>query len=73
MIFCETFSYGMNIDITGNIYLSGKGVTNLERKGVLAGNIPDPENWPANICFGGENMKSLYIAAHKCSTEYIQR
>jgi gluconolactonase len=64
-LFCEMGSDGMTIDIQGNIYLSGKGVTIFDRDGTLLGNIPVPENWTANVCFGGADMKSLFITASK--------
>ena len=65
MLVCDTFSDEMTTDITGNIYLTGKGVTFFEKNGVLIGNIPVPENSSANICFGGEDINSLYITASK--------
>jgi gluconolactonase len=64
-LFCEMGSDGMTIDIMGNIYLTGKGVTVFDKDGVLAGNIPVPEDWTANVCFGGDDMKSLFITASK--------
>jgi gluconolactonase len=64
-LFCEMGSDGMTIDIMGNIYLTGAGVTIFDRNGVLLGNIPVPENWTANVCFGGDDMKSLFITASK--------
>ena len=64
-LFCEMGSDGMTIDVAGNIYLTGTGVTIFDRNGILTGNIPVPENWTANVCFGGEDMKSLFITASK--------
>jgi gluconolactonase len=64
-LFCETGSDGMTIDILGNIYLTGKGVTIFDKDGTLLGNIAIPENWTANVCFGGKDMKSLFITASK--------
>lgn len=64
-LFCEMGSDGMTIDVMGNIYLTGTGVTIFDRNGVILGNIPIPENWTANVCFGGDDMKSLYITASK--------
>jgi gluconolactonase len=64
-LFCEMGSDGMTIDSTGNLYLTGKGVTVFDKTGKKLGNIPVPENWTANICFGDRNMKSLFITASK--------
>jgi len=64
-LFCEMGSDGMTIDRKGNLYLTGKGVTVFDKTGKRMGNIPVPENWSANVCFGGKNRKSLYITASK--------
>lgn len=64
-LFCEMGSDGMTIDTNGNIYLTGKGVTVFDKTGKQLGNIAVPENWTANVCFGGKNRKSLYITASK--------
>jgi gluconolactonase len=64
-LFCELGSDGMTIDTKGNIYLTGKGVTVFDRSGKRLGNIPVPENWTANVCFGGKNRKTLFITASK--------
>jgi gluconolactonase len=55
----------MTIDSKGNIYLTGKGVTVFDAKGKKLGNIPIPESWTANVCFGGRNRKELFITASK--------
>jgi len=64
-LFCELGSDGMTIDTKGNIYLCGKGVTVFDKTGRQIGNIPVPESWTANVCFGGRNRKILYITASK--------
>jgi gluconolactonase len=64
-LFCEMGSDGMTIDVKGNIYLTGKGVTVFDKTGNVIGNIAVPENWTANVCFGGKNRKSLFITASK--------
>ena len=64
-LFCEMGSDGMTIDSTGNLYLTGKGVTVFDKTGKKLGNIPVPENWTANVCFGDRNMKSFFITASK--------
>ena len=64
-LFCDMGSDGMTIDVNGNIYLTGKGVTIYDQRGVYIGNIPVPESWTANVCFGGKDMKSLFITSGK--------
>ena len=64
-LFCELGSDGMTIDSEGNIYLTGKGVTILDKTGKLLGNISVPEGWTANVCFGGRDLKTLFITASK--------
>lgn len=64
-LFCELGSDGMTIDTEGNIYLTGKGVTIFDKTGKKIGNIPLPEAWTANVCFGGKNRKTLFITASK--------
>jgi len=64
-LFCEMGSDGMTIDLKGNIYLTGNGVTIFDHNGILLGNIKVPESWTANVCFGGEDMQSLFITATK--------
>jgi len=64
-LFCEMGSDGMTIDSQGNIYLTGRGVTIFDKHGTRLGNIEVPENWTANVCFGGRNLKYLYITASK--------
>jgi len=64
-LFCEMGSDGMTIDSEGNIYLTGTGVTIFDRTGKRIGNIPVPESWTANVCFGDKDFRSLYITASK--------
>jgi gluconolactonase len=64
-LFCGMGSDGMTIDAKGNIYLTGKGVTIFDKTGKRIGNISVPEDWTANVCFGGKNRKALFITASK--------
>jgi len=64
-LFCEMGSDGMTIDTEGNIYLTGNGVTIFDRNGNQTAHISVPESWTANVCFGGTDMKSLFITASK--------
>ncbi len=55
----------MTIDETGNVYLTGRGVTRLRQKtGKKVTQIDVPEGWTANVCFGGKEMKTLFITAN---------
>jgi gluconolactonase len=64
-LFCELGSDGMTIDSEGNIYLTGNGVTIFDKNGRQIGHIEVPESWTANVCFGGTDMKNLFITASK--------
>jgi len=64
-LFCELGSDGMALDKKGNLYLTGSGVTVFDKNGNKLGNIPVPEGWTSNVCFGGKNRKTLYITASK--------
>ena len=62
-LFAPLGSDGMTIDNRGNIYLTGRGVTVFNPKGEQIEHIPIEAGWTANICFGGEDMKTLFITA----------
>ena len=62
-LFCEMGSDGMTIDNEGNVYLTGNGVTVFDKTGKEIINIPVPEKWTANVCFGGKDRKSIFITA----------
>jgi gluconolactonase len=64
-LFCELGSDGMTIDTEGNLYLTGNGVTIFDKNGKQTGHIDVPESWTANVCFGGRDMKDLFITASK--------
>lgn len=64
---CPFGSDGMTLDDRGNLYLSASaqppGITVVDAKsGRQVGFIPVPEP-PANMCFGGKDHQTLYIAA----------
>lgn len=63
ILFCSMGSDGMTIDNEGSLFLTGNGVTIFDKTGKQIGNIPVPEKWTANVCFGGKNRKSLFITA----------
>lgn len=62
-LFAPLGSDGMTIDKTGNVYLTGRGVTVFDPDGVRIAHIPVEANWTANVCFGGKDMKTLFITA----------
>ncbi len=65
MLFVEEGSDGMILDNKGNLYITGKGVTVFDPQGNKIGNIPVPSGWVGNVCFGGKDGKTLFIAASK--------
>jgi gluconolactonase len=64
-LFCELGSDGMTIDNEGNLYLTGRGVTVIDRTGAKIENIPVDEPWTANVSFGGKDRQTLFITASK--------
>ena len=64
MLFCAMGSDGMTLDNQGNLYLTNSaGVTVFNKKGAQIENIKVDQPWTANVCFGGKDMKSLFITA----------
>jgi gluconolactonase len=45
--------------------LTGNGVDIYDKEGNFLQHLDIPEDWTANICFGGENFDQLYITASK--------
>ncbi|WP_031426007.1 SMP-30/gluconolactonase/LRE family protein [Flavimarina sp. Hel_I_48] len=64
-LFAEMGSDGMTIDNKGNVYFTGDGVTVLNDKGEKIAHIEVPQNWTANVTFGGPDEKTLFITASK--------
>ena len=62
-LFCEMGSDGMTLDATGNLYLTGKGVTVFDKTGTKLGEIPVPEGWTANVTIAGPAGRTLFITA----------
>ena len=65
LIFDEIAQKALDLmqDSSKHIFLTGKGVTIFNRNGKQIGHITVPEEWTANVCFGGSDMKSLFITA----------
>ena len=64
-VFANMGSDGMTIDDRGNIYLTGDGVTVFDKSGQKIAHFPIPEDWTANVCFGGKERNILFITASK--------
>ena len=64
-VFADIGSDGMTIDDRGNIYLTGDGVTVFDKDGQKIAHFPIPEDWTANVCFGGKERDVLFITASK--------
>lgn len=64
-LFVNQGSDGMTLDNEGNLYLCGKGVTIYNPEGKKIQHIDIPEDWTANICFGGKHKDILFITASK--------
>ena len=62
-LFCDLGSDGMTIDNSGNIYLTGRGVTVFDKTGEKIAHIPIDKRWTANICFAGPDRDILFITA----------
>jgi gluconolactonase len=63
LLFCAQGSDGMTLDERGNVYLTGDGVTVYDSSGRKIAHVPVPEQWTANLCFGGKDRKTLFITA----------
>jgi len=60
--FCKSGSDGMTLDQHGNVYLTSGTVKVFSPKGEQIADMKFPER-PANVVFGGENLKTLYVTA----------
>jgi gluconolactonase len=65
VLHCPIGSDGMTLDTDGNLYLTGKGVIVIAPTGTEIERIRVPEPWTANVCFGGQDHKTLFITASK--------
>ena len=64
-LFCDMGSDGMTLDTEGNLCLTGKGVFVFDKTGKQVEHIDVPENWTANVSFGGKDHRMLFITASK--------
>ena len=44
---------------------AGDGVTVFDKSGQQIAHFPIPEDWTANVCFGGKERNILFITASK--------
>ena len=58
-------SDGMTLDEKGNLYLTGKGVHVFDKTGKEIQVFDVPEDWTANVSFGGRDHRTLFITASK--------
>lgn len=62
-LLAEMGSDGMTLDNQGNVYLTGNGVTVFNPSGEKILHIPVPQDWTANVTFGGKDQKTLFITS----------
>ena len=62
-LFVNQGSDGMTLDVLGNVYLTGQGVTVYSPAGQQLAHLAVPAAWTANLCFGGKELKTLFITA----------
>ncbi|MEX2601206.1 MAG: SMP-30/gluconolactonase/LRE family protein [Balneolaceae bacterium] len=62
-LFTEMGADGVTLDSEGNLYLSGRGVTVFDKNGHQIEHIEVPQNWTANVTFGGADRQTLFITA----------
>ena len=58
-------SDGMTLDEEGSLYLTGKGVHVFDKTGKEIQVFDIPEDWTANVSFGGADHRTLFITASK--------
>lgn len=64
-LFCEARSDGMTLDDEGNLYTTSNGVLIFDKTGRHVETIDVPERWTANVCFGGQDRRTLFVTASK--------
>jgi gluconolactonase len=64
-LFCPMGSDGMTMDDQENLYLSGHGVLVFDKSGKRIDHLAVDESWVGNVCFGGQDGRTLFITASK--------
>jgi gluconolactonase len=63
---CAMGSDGMTLDEEGHLYLTGKGGVHVfDKAGKEVQVLEVPEDWTANVSFGGPDHRTLFITASK--------
>ena len=60
-LFCSMGSDGMTIDDEGNVYQTGINVRVYDKTGQLIERINVPAPSTTNVCFGGKDLRTLFI------------
>jgi gluconolactonase len=63
-LFCGMSSDGMTIDDEGNVYLTGGNVQVFDKAGQLIEWIQTPNRQSTNVCFGGNDLQTLFITSN---------
>ncbi|MFC1552534.1 SMP-30/gluconolactonase/LRE family protein [Candidatus Latescibacterota bacterium] len=61
-LFAEEGEDGLTVDAEGNVYITSSGISVYNSDGEKIETIEVPES-TSNICFGGKDMRTLYITA----------
>lgn len=64
-VFCTQASDGMTVDDAGNVYFTTKGVQVYDKAGKKVAQIDTPDGGCTNVCFGGADMRTLFITTGK--------
>ena len=64
-VFCNQASDGMTIDDAGNVYFTTRGVQVYDKAGTKVAQIDTPDGGATNVCFGGADMRTLFITTGK--------
>ena len=54
----------MALDVLGNVYIGTLlhgGITIVSPDGTICRHVPLPDRYPTNLCFGGADMRTLYV------------
>ncbi len=64
-VFCAQASDGMTVDDAGNVYFTTRGVQVYDKAGKKVAQIDTPDGGCTNVCFGGAEMRTLFITTGK--------
>ena len=72
----DEFPDGMTIDREGGFWIAlwgGGKIIHLDQKGKLIKEIPVPVSHPTSCCFGGPDLKTLFITSSKLPLSEVER